>query len=67
MDSDSDPYLQKKQTLDLQKKLTIYQNPLFRLKNYFDNFESADFRYNNSFLKLQPKKHPNRAVLFSNL
>ena len=66
-DPDSDPDLQKNQTLDLYNKLTICPNPLFWLRNHFDNFKDADFRYDNNFLKLQPKKHPDKAVLVSNL
>ena len=34
-DPDPDPDLQKKQTPDLQKKRTLYQNLLYDLKTYF--------------------------------
>ena len=41
---------------------------LFLDKTYhFDNVEGADFKYDNSFSKLQPKTHPNRSFLVPNL
>ena len=32
-----------------------------------DNFEGADFKYDNSFFKILPKKYPNKAFLVQNL
>ena len=34
---------------------------------HFDNVEGADFKYDNSFSKFQPKTHPNRSFLVPNL
>ena len=32
-----------------------------------DNFEGADFKYDNSFFKILPQKYPNKAFLVPNL
>ena len=38
----------------------------FRKILQIDNFEDADFKYDNSFLKFLPKKYPNQAFLVPN-
>ena len=51
--ADSD--LQRKRTLDFQKNWMLCQNSLYESMLTYDKFEGADFKYGNSFLKLQPK------------
>ena len=39
----------------------------FRKILQMDKFESADFKYDNSFLKILAQKHPNKAFLIPDL